>query len=217
MAIAPLSFHGQTSPCPTYEVQQGGDIFTYCGEQSAPEMVIPWFPCGSFDMYVTVEFSTDGSPYPIEVSSNANYLSFPGSPTNQQDVMILDGCGGDLVAYTSTAPPCAFGSFCDGNPDQSIYTAFFCLPPGTYIAVIGYMNATDLPFNSYFQQTGCITYTFGSPSFLSLPEGHTVNQEKEYNPKQKRYRKIIRPQDDSPIIIDTYSGKIRSLQGKKIN
>jgi len=217
--FSPLFCNSQTyllnAPCPYYTVQMGGDMFTYCGEATGNEINIPGYPCGNFDMYVTVEFTTDGAPYPIEVSSNANYTEFPNSPINIQQVRIFDTCDGELLASTNGGS-CAFGAYCGETPSQQ-YTAWFCLPEGTYIAYIGYMNVTDLPFNYYYDQTGCITYTFGFPTFLNMENGpENTEQQAPHKPKP-RYQKVVRAGNLYPVIIDNHRKTVRDYRGRLLS
>lgn len=212
-------------PCPTYTVQSGGDIFTYCGEETGPEVFIPGFPCGQFDMYVTVEFETDGSPYPIEVVSMANYSDFPNSPVNHQQFIIMDACDGSIVATTYQFS-CAVGSgLCGGSSLGSSpeYTAWLCLPAGTYIAYIGYMNSTDLPFDTYFEQFGCITYTFGAPSLLDLPNEDSSNEDSsnvdssnvDSSPAYPRFTKEV-ILGRGVFIRDRHTGRLYDIMTKRL-
>lgn len=169
-AILPLVWSACLSQCPSYIVGPDGNTFNYCGDETEPEMNIPGFPCGNYDMYVSVQFTTDGTPYPIEVWSDANYVDFPNTPTNIPHIRIFSGCGGQLL-YSNNGGACAFGSSISppSPPGATEYQLTLNLPSGTYVATIGYMNTTDLPFNSYFAQEGCISYTFGPPTFLEFP------------------------------------------------
>jgi hypothetical protein len=207
--------------CPTYTIQSGGDIVTYCGEETGPEMMIDGFPCGYFDMYVTVEFETNGSPYPIEVSSMANYTDFPNTGINHQHFIIMDACDGNIVATTYQFACAVSTGLCGGSPvaTSPLYTAWLCLPAGTYIAYIGYMNSTDLPFDTYFQQFGCITYTFGFPTFLNGAEpeqeqggGGYVEPSAEYVP---RYTKVV-IEGRGVFIRDGWTGLLYDLRTKRV-
>lgn len=203
--------------CPSYIVGEDGSTFNYCGDETEEEMNIPNFPCGNFDMYVTVQFTTDGTPYPIEVWSDANYVDFPNSPTNIAHIRILDGCGGQLL-YSNNGGSCMFGgSISPPSPfGATEYQLMLNLPSGTYIAVIGYMNHTDLPFNSYFAQEGCISYTFGYPSFLELEDSSDDNLNDPLIKKSKiRYKKIV-IEGKGIFIKDEYTGMLYDIITRKI-
>jgi hypothetical protein len=203
--------------CPNYVVETGNTTIEYCGFVTEPEFEIPGWPCAPFDMYQTVEFTTEGGFYPIEIVSGANYVAFPNSPINHADIIILDGCQGSLIA-SSYNFACAVGPYCGENSDGGpAYTAGFCLPPGTYVALIGYMNNTGLPFNAYFAQFGCISYTFGFPSFLSLPdpELEEMQEVEVLKTPQPRYRKFV-IEGYGPVIKDTYTGDLYDLRTKAL-
>lgn len=182
--------------CPTQTIEMGGTIIDYCGEPS-DIFSVPELPnCGPWTSYSTVEFTTDGTPYNIEIASNANYIDFPNTPINHQDILILDACNGNLVATTFQLA-CSYGNvYCGENTNQPLYNATFCLPAGTYIAVIGYLDPIytiflpgGLEIDYYEPQQGCITYTFGYPTFLELIEENEVieiTEENVFN-KPKRY------------------------------
>jgi len=186
-------------------------------------MNIPNFPCGNFDMYVTVQFTTDGTPYPIEVWSDANYVDFPNSPTNIPHIKILDGCDGQLL-YSNNSGSCTFGgSISPPSPlGATEFQLMLNLPSGTYIAVIGYMNSTDLPFNSYFAQEGCISYTFGYPNFLESIDYDTDQVTDQVPPnypsskeRKVRYEKFA-IEGKGVFIRDRYTGQLYDLITRKI-
>lgn len=204
------------APCPTHTVTVGNTTIDYCGEQTGVDMDIVGYPCGQFDMYVTVEFTTDGTPYPIQVVSDANYVDFPTTPINHQAVYILDGCNGNIVASSRTLS-CAISGYC-GQPMDQEYTAIFCLPAGTYVAYIGYMNNNDLPFNTYFQQEGCISYTFGHPVFLNgaQPPIDLPNiKGEDAAPLYPRYTKVV-IEGRGVYIRDAKDGRLYDLRTRRI-
>ena len=211
------------SQCPSYIVGEDGSTFNYCGDETEGEMNIPNFPCGNFDMYVTVQFTTDGTPYPIEVWSDANYVDFPNSPTNIPHIKILDECDGQLL-YSNNSGSCTFGGSISppSPPGATEFQLMLNLPSGTYIAVIGYMNSTDLPFNSYFAQEGCISYTFGYPNFLELTDYDTDQVTDQVPPnyppskeRKVRYEKIA-IEGKGVFIRDRYTGHLYDLITRKI-
>lgn len=209
--------------CPTFTVEIGGTIIDYCGEPSGIFELSEIPDCGPWTSFYTVEFSTDGTPYPIEVASNANYINFPSSPINQQDIIILDACDGNLVATTFDLA-CAYGTiFCNGSADQTLYTAFFCLPEGTYIAIIGYLDpqytislSGGLEIDYYEPQTGCVTYTFGYPTFLELEDSpNDIPSNPLIKEPKVRYRKIV-IESKGMFIRDEYTGVLYDIITRKI-
>ena len=212
------------SQCPSYTVDEDGNTFNYCGNETEPEMNIPNFPCGNYDMYVSVQFTTEGTPYPIEVWSDANYVDFPTSPTNVAHIRIFTECLGQLL-YSSNSFSCAFGSSI--SPPYPLgsteYQLMLNLPAGTYVATIGYMNATDLPFNTYYAQEGCISYTFGYPNLLDLySTDHDTDQvPTKYPPstdqveRKVRYVKVV-IEGRGVFIRDGYTGEIYDLLTRRV-
>jgi hypothetical protein len=79
------------------------------------------------------------------------------------------------------------------------------------------MNATDLPFNSYFAQEGCISYTFGYPNFLESTDYDTDQVTDQVTPnyppskeRKVRYEKIV-IEGRGVFIRDGWTGQIYDI------
>lgn len=201
-------------PCPTVTIAGNGQTVMYCDDQLS-EPFDTGLPCSPDDDYITVEFTTDGTPYPIHVWSNSNYADFPNSPTNFADFAIYDGCGGDMLYSTGTLA-CSFGSqIAPPAPNGIEYTVFLNLPAGTYIAVVGFWAAVGNPYPI----TGCIDYTFGAIGFLELPNEDTSPNEDSSNedssPLFPRYTKVV-IEGRGVFIRDGKDGEIYDLLTRRV-
>lgn len=199
-------------PCPAVTIANDGQTVTYC-EGGYSEPFDTGLPCNPQENYMTVQFTTDGSPYPIHAWSNANYVDFPNSPINYPDFAIYTGCGGDLV-YTTFGGACAFGSDVSPPAPNGIeYTMNLDLPAGTYVAVIGFWSAVGSPY----EIEGCIQYTFGGIQFLDGAEPpqelpNVLEQEYHYVP---RYTKVV-IEGRGVFIRDGKDGKVYDLLTRRV-
>lgn len=200
--------------CPTVIINLDGTTVSYCGEQSY-EYISP-LPCGVGTNYITVQFTTDGEPYPIHLWSESTFADFPENPINIPDIGIIDGCDGNLLYYSGNFS-CQFGSnISPPAPPLNEFTLMLNLPAGTYIAIIGYWGNAGNPYTI----EGCIEYTFGEIGFLDLEnqtepiinQPNTQQQTQEYQP---RYRKIV-IQGKGFFIQDTYTGELYDIMTRKI-
>jgi hypothetical protein len=199
-------------PCPTVTIAGSGQTVTYCDDQLS-EPHDTGIPCSPDDDYITVEFTTDGQPYPIHVWSDHNYVDFPTSPINYADFAIYDGCGGELL-YTTYGLACSVGSsIAPPAPNGIEYTVFLDLPAGTYIAVIGFWAAVGNPY----ELEGCIDYTFGAIGFLNgaePPQELPNASEREYR-YVPRYTKVV-IEGRGLFIWDGKDGRLYDLVTRRI-